>query len=590
MAFDAEPAPSDRRSPRARRSRSARRKRGRSIFGVESLETRVLLSSGDLVPSTQPPALGQPDTGITPPPFLIAPARPDGSPPEGSLDRPPSILDSPDRSAPPDVMPAEASPKPDPIAWHLDVLAGFTGPPINSPNGEGPLNPQASNAMDHGGEAVPLRPALPPAFPPGVLLETNGVHATRASAQALPASGETEVDGRWSPGDILDLYRISMHPDTQTLRVGVQVPTPQAGSPDRLVLYDGQGNCLSDQPLPLSSSGLSVLLSALNQHGPAQTIYVGVYSSQRLIASAGVNASGLSNAAPSATLSSYTPVSYLLDVALVNNPPTSGSSGATSPPSTELPLTSTPIEPTQVSSETGLSHVSATADSSGTLATTPASLTLTQAVGTPQQAGSQAPSNRPSAWRSVAPLGGALGPRATTRSVDRRAVRFVDFDLLPVAEDVEIADTADTTTDEIQTAESLLAPHPSVGGLPMLGASTSAVHGAATAETPPIPAQHPDSSSAHALEALVDRAKVDRAQQDASELGQPAAISDCTPTEQPPTKRPRSLGLLRTGVSVAYVLAFTCLLPDLSAVFHAAGGGKRKRIRWSLLRKRLKRG
>lgn len=579
MAFDAEPAPSDRRSPQGRRSRAARRRRGRSIFGVESLETRVLLSSGDPRSGVLPPLLAALDGAKVPASQVDRVGQPDGTPPQGVLGRSSSIPDALS-SDPPST---DAEPWQGSIQWHVDVLPDFAGPkPIPFPASPESTTAFAPTSTPAGSGASGPSPAITPPLPPGVLPEISEAHSTRSSAQLLPSAGETEIDARWSPGDILDLYRISMHPDTQALRVGLIVPTRQAGSPDHLILCDSHGNLLGDQPLPLSPSGMSVLLTAISKQAPEQTIYVGVYSSCSADATASSSGFGDSGDPATSIDGSSSSVPYFLDVTLIDNSPSAPTPTPSGSASTadDAYLSAAPIEPPQSGAGQGSWGGSSGSTSSTSLSTTPISLALTQSVGVPQQAGTSGASIRPSPWRTVAPLGGALTTRDETRGVDRRAGAYVDFNLLPVPE------TPGSTDGGLQTAEQVVEPV-SIGGLPILGASLPAVRNTEPREEPLPHEPPPDLASAAVLEASAERAKQ---QAQAEQAAQPiAAITDGAPASRSPDDRSPSPGLLRAGVGLAYALAFTCLLPDLSAVFHAAGGRKRRALRWGHFRRWFRR-
>ena len=123
---------------------------------------------------------------------------------------------------------------------------------------------------------------------------------------------------------------------------------------------------------------------------------------------------------------------------------------------------------------------------------------------------------------------------------------------------------------------------PSAAGLPVLGVSLPAIRNTreqveSTSQNSP-----PEPSSAAALEASAERAKRQaQAQQNTNLI---SVTSDNTPAE-----RPQSPGLLRAGVGLAYALAFTCLLPDLTAAFQAAGGRKRRTLRWGHFRRWFRR-
>ena len=189
----------------------------------------------------------------------------------------------------------------------------------------------------------------------------------------------------------------------------------QAGSPNHLVLYDGQGNVLGDQPLPLSYSGMSVLLTALSKQGPEQTIYLGVYCTP-----SGTTATS-GYAADSSAGSSSSAVPYVLDVSLIDNTSSPASAKPGSASSADAYFSATPLEPAQSGAGIDPWAGSAGPSSSASLAMAPVSLALTQSVGVPQQTGASGPAIRPSTWRSVAPLGSALTTRSMTRGVDRRA-------------------------------------------------------------------------------------------------------------------------------------------------------------------------
>jgi hypothetical protein len=509
------------------------------------------------------------------PALVYQAGQPDGWSIQGTLDQPPSILDPAGEDGPDDSLGVDDDSVTDPVFWCIDVLSDrpgpTTGPPRVGSDAVLTTEPPSPAASPYAPEATPAP------FFPGALQEATGTHATRISAQALPEVGDTVLDGQWSPGDTLDLYRISMHPNTQALRVGLHVLDPRAGSPDHLVLYDGQGKVLGDQPLPLSQAGVNLLLRALGQRSQAQTIYVGIYSSKAR------SATSDSDGSAEGTGSSDTPdsaVPYELDVSLIPNLP-SGSSGGdaqSSAPRGDSPASSMPVEPAQGGSGSGRPAGASVSAAPASLSTSPPSLTLTQAVGPPQLGGSSG--GRLSPYRSVEPLGGALSARTTTRGVDHRAGAYVDFDLLPVLEDAEGAPVPEETAGN---AQPVVEPAPSNGGLPVLGAAMPAVRNAETAGKA-VSAHPPQISSAAVLGALAEQAKARNAEE-ARSAEAISAVSDSTRTSRPPMDRPRSLALLRTGIGLAYMLAFTYLLPDMTAAFQASGGRKRRAIRWGSFRR-----
>ncbi len=97
----------------------------------------------------------------------------------------------------------------------------------------------------------------------------------------------------------------------------------------------------------------------------------------------------------------------------------------------------------------------------------------------------------------------------------------------------------------------------------------------------------PELSSVAVLDAEAERVR--RAETQSCEPERVAVVSDSSPTDQSQADRPRLPGLLRTGVGLAYALAFTCLLPDLSAMFQASGGRKRRPLKWCFSRSWLRR-
>ena len=330
MAFDAEPAPSDRVPPlRGRRARLARQKRARSGLVVESLETRVLLSTGTTIPAAEV-------SRLAPAPQVYTTAQPDGTGPEGVLFAPPSILDPPDLLAQSGNGVDDAT-KPNQVSWVLDFIPGKasssksssettstwsysppssspTIPPSASPSGSSPQTGNSARTP----EPIPYPPiSTVPAGPKrAVMLETLEAHATRSSAQALPRNGETEIEGQWSPSDKMDVYQVSVRPNDEALRVDIRLPSfPTNSSPVHLALFDTFGTLLADQHLPSSSEGLSLLLNAISPKKDPQTVYLGVYCTPN--ASPG----------PQGDLAyTSTPVAYVLDVSLFNNQPSSSSS------------------------------------------------------------------------------------------------------------------------------------------------------------------------------------------------------------------------------------------------------------------------
>jgi hypothetical protein len=457
--------------------------------------------------------------------------------------------------------------------------ASWTLPPASTPEGlpgsTGGLPPTSAPDSVPAASPADAWSRLPGPLPEWVLLEIAGKHDTRKSAQDLPTDGPTEVEGQWEPGDVLDLYRVLMRPGSQVLKVGFHVPPSQGVMPDHLVLYDGQGHILGDQPLSVSPSGLSVLLSAPGKNRGAQAIYVGVYSSQNWeTAAAGTTGDGAYSAGGSGAATSY-----VLDVSLIDNAdgPAAAQTNSTpaGPPSPDS--TSATQTPSQAAPASGPSATPTGSNPPAALSTTPASLSLTLSVGVPQQSGMPTPTARPSPWRAVEPLGGALSSPKATRSVDRRAGAFVDFDLLPVP---DAGESYPPEEGAVEVAEEAVEPTPSHGGLPVLGASLPAVKTGGRAEAPAADGP-PEVSSAAVLDEVAAQAREDEASV--------AVGSECSSVaERPPTGRPRSLALLKTGVGLAYVLAFTYLLPDLTAAFQASGGRKRKKVRWGRLRRWLR--
>ena len=606
MAFDAEPAPSDREpSPRGRRARLARRKRGRSSLGVESLEARVLLSTGTSIPAAEVSRLDLASE-------VHGTAQPDGTGPQGLRFTPPSILDPQDLNQLSSNTWVDDASKSDQVSWVLNILSGmanspspapvvvpggpytqpermpWSSPPAgalsSSPAGNASNTPPSeyespSNSTSQNSDSGKLQgPMPPPPFwevPSGskraVLLETLESHATRSSAQMVPGKGDTEIEGQWWPSDGMDLYRVSVQPNDEALRVDIHLPILPPGSPPvHLALFDAVGTLLGDQRLSSPSEGLSLLLNAISRKKDPQTVYLGVYCAT----SSAPNSQGNFG-------STSTPVAYVLDVSLFNNPSSASSSDLGSSTSTDWHGVMTPVAPLQTGTGLGTSD---STDAGGSLTTTPTSLTLTQSI-VPQQTGSTAQPIRPSAWRTVAPLGGVLSPR-TTRGVDRRAGAYVDFSLLPALEE-EVA-TGEPSDAEIQTAEPVVEPLPTGGRLPILGASLPAFRNLEVQDDLQDAQEPPETSSATVLDARADQVRRTEAQQ-ASEVENLSVISDSTPTDRPPADRPRSLGLLRTGVGLAYALAFTCLLPDLSAMFQASGGRKRRPLHWGFSRRWLRR-
>ncbi|HEU5119083.1 MAG TPA: hypothetical protein VFT74_21010, partial [Isosphaeraceae bacterium] len=354
----------------------------------------MLLSIGTSIPAAEV-------TRLTPASQVSSTPQPDGIRPQGVLFAPPSILDPEDLDRLSDNAWVDAASTSDQVSWVLSILSGKADSstsgslfvptwPSNSPGtiptstspasapSYGPAG-SSSNAPTSGYEPPsdstsqrldsrkPQGPTPPPLFsevPAGssraVLLETLAAHATRSSAQMVPGRGDTEIEGQWWPSDGMDLYQVSVRPNDEALRVDIHLPVlPPDSPPVHLALFDSVGTLLGDQHLSSSPEGLSLLLSGLSQKKDPQTVYLGVYC-----------------AAPSPPRSegdfgsNSTPVAYVLDVSLFNNPSSSSSSVQGSGTSTDWKGVMTPVAPSQV----GVGFLSSDSPNvEGAITSTPAS-------------------------------------------------------------------------------------------------------------------------------------------------------------------------------------------------------------------------
>lgn len=165
----------------------------------------------------------------------------------------------------------------------------------------------------------------------------------------------------------------------------------------------------------------------------------------------------------------------------------------------------------------------------------------------------------------------------------------MDLDRLPIPESQldsqESAEGSPTETaqGDFESKDARVEPVPSAGGLPILVAKVPLLR-PVEPERLSAPLKPPSSETEVVL---ADSARKARATAETEANQEMVPASDERPAVPAPVDPPHKVGLLRTSLSLAYVLAFTCLLPDLSAVFQAAGGRKRARLRPWVFRRGL---